>query len=145
MSLPLLALRTDRPRAARAPRVRTALIFHPSTRRTAGDVSFVGPSVLMTVVGYDELSLRLKETALRLSDWLAEGISEAADSPANPTPASRVDREWSMTWTQLSPVITDFLGPKAVHDPPAPYTVSELGMPPPDKTGNRVVWIEYSV
>ncbi len=115
-------------------------------------VTFRGPSVLMVVINYEGLSADLQAAAVRLSRWLADGVSGEAGAVGNAVPGSDVNREWSMTWEQFSRAIALYTYPKVntstmrlVDGRRVPYIVSRFQQRLLDDDGSRVVSIEFAV
>ena len=155
MSLPLLALRTaDLSAPLPATTIRIDFNFDPSTVRKYDDASifFNGPSVLMVVMGYEDLSPELKAAAVRLSEWLSNSVDDEAGMPGNAVLDSDVNREWSMTWEQFSRAIAMYTCPKintptmrVVDGKRVPYVVSRFQQRLLDDDGSQVVSVEFAV
>lgn len=154
MSLPLLALRVaEVSNPLPSTTIKIVFKFNPNTTRENQGASFRfnGPSVLMVVIGYEDLSPKLRAAAIKLSDWLSESMNDVSNMMGNNVPGSKVNREWSMTWGQFNRAIALYTCPKVntptmkvVDGKEAPYTVSRfehrlLG------GGRQVVTVEFAV
>jgi hypothetical protein len=155
MSLPLLALRTaDLSAPLPTTTIRIDFNFYPNTVRVDDDASIIfnGPSVLMVVIGYGDLSLDLQAAAVRLSEWLSNSMDKEANMKGNTVPDSDVNREWSMTWEQFSRAIAMYTCPKmntpamrVVDEKRVPYIVSRFEQRLLDDDGRQVVSVEFAV
>jgi hypothetical protein len=144
MSLPLLALRTaDLSAPLPTTTIRIDFNFYPNTVRVDDDASIIfnGPSVLMVVIGYGDLSLDLQAAAVRLSEWLSNSMDKEANMKGNTVPDSDVNREWSMTWEQFSRAIAM----RVVDEKRVPYIVSGFEQWLLDDDGRQVVSVEFAV
>lgn len=151
----LLAMRAADVRAALpATTLRINFYFLPNASRVgaSSSIRFSGPSVLMVVIGYDELSSELKAAAVRLSEWLSESVFEATNTTGNAVPGSEVNKEWSITWQQFSQVLAIYTCPKmntparsVVDGRRVPYVVSRFEQRLLDDDGSQMVSIEFAV
>ena len=155
MSLPLLALRTA-DRSARLPTTSIQIDFNfdPGIVRADKDAStgFNGPSVLMVVIGYRDLSPELQAAAVRLSQWLSKSVDDEASMGGNAVSDSDVNRKWSMTWEEFSRAIALYTCPKVntptkrvVDGKRVPYIVSGFEQRLLDDNGRQVVSVKFAV